>query len=420
MEKTKKIILIILAAVLAVSVVFTALTLNDGFLAKIAKNPDVKSDITLADIETVSFTSDYPLVQTQKKDLFYEAYPDGTIKYFKFENNTFTEVTDGVSNVTVSFDCSYQTLKVKLYYLKTDIGTVGYGLFNSQQESNVKTLSYVFVRLMDCPAAFKDTAKTEYVLLTDRTAANAYKTDKVYSDIYSYNMKTGKAMLVVSQRDRTAQEDGTVNEGWTMLTDSSINGAVKRDLFASTRINDAKAESPRYCIMTVANSRAGKKADAATVTNCVSYQIREKDGNFFCFAATDKGFDLIKNGDKKKPLKSFDGEFSAYSVSGDWILNKATSEVTNIYTGETTSLKNAELSNFAGFIADESGTKFILFADGANQTMVMNNTADNSQQVVTDKIFDGGICNFCFINSDYALASSYDDSGKAENIIIKF
>ena len=420
MEKSKKIILAALAAVLAVCVVITALTFGDGFLSKITKKSDIVSDKTLNDIESVSFMSDYPLVQTQKKDLFYEAYPDGTIKYFKFENGTFNEVTSGVSTTTISFECSYQKLNVKVYYLKTDIGTVGYGLFNSQQETNVKTLSYVFVRLMDCPAAYKELAKTEYVLLTDRNPENAYHPDRTYSDIYSFNMKSGKAMLIVSQRDRTAQEDGTVNEGWTIFTDSLINASAKRDLFASTRINDAKSDSPRYCVMTVANSRAGKKNDAATVTNCVSWQIREKGSDFYCFAATDKGFDLIKNGDKKNPLKSFDGDFSNYSVSGDWIFNISKCEVTNIFTGETVTLRYTELSSLAGFIADETGTKFVFFNGSESQAMVMCSNADGSTEIISGELFDAGIRNFCFIDGNHGLTSTYDDSKAAINTIFTF
>ena len=64
MAKSKKIILAVLSALLVVSIVFLALTMNDGFVGKITGSLDVSSGGKLADLSPVSFNSDYPLVQT--------------------------------------------------------------------------------------------------------------------------------------------------------------------------------------------------------------------------------------------------------------------------------------------------------------------------------------------------------------------
>ena len=425
MEKSKKIIIAVLAVLLVIGIAAVAIT--SSMSGKKSSSSDYKTDSDVLNEfiseKTNNFETQYPLVQTQQKNLFYEAAPDGTIKYYKFDGNTFKEVTDGVKKKTVKFECSYQKLSVDVYYLKTEAGTVGYGLFCTAQESNVKLLSYVFVRLMDCPTAFKSAAKTNYVLLVSRNAAEAYKADKSYSEMYSYNMDTNTAVLVVSQRDRTVQEDGTVNEGWTIFTDSSLNAAKKHDLFASTRINDAKAENPLYCVMTVANSRAGKKNEAATVTNCVSYEIREKDGNYFCFASTDKGFDLVKNGDKKKPLKSFEGSFSDYSVSGDWIFDKANAELTCITTGETVSLKKNNYENLAGFAANETGDKFVFFIDGETQALIMFDKIENTEQIFAKEYwFDMGTLNFCFTGESclFSNCDVLDSANPNTNTVVKF
>lgn len=420
MTKKNKIVIAVLAVILIIGIVFAALTTNKGFLGKLTGSVDPSNGKSLTSTESTSFKSDYPLVQTQQRDLFYEPYPDGTIKYFRFDGNNFAEVTDGITEKTVTLECSYQKIPVKLYYLHTDAGTVGYGIFTSEQQSSVKLFSYVLVRMMDCPAAYKSAAKTDYILLTDMDAEDSYKTDKTYSDMYSFDIKTGKTALVMSQRDRTAQEDGTVSEGWTIFTDSSLNSEQTKDLFASTRVHDSKTANKLYSFMTVANSSAGKRANAVTVDNSPSYEIREKDKNYYCFVSTASGFDLIKNGDRKNPLKSFDGKFTNYCVSGDWIYGKASGEFTNIITGETKTVKKAEYSSLAGFTANESGTKFVLFANGANQSMIMYDTANNKTNAVTDSLFDSGICNFCFIDDNTVLFSSYTDLLEASNAILKF
>lgn len=419
MTKTNKIVLAVLSVVLVAAIAFTALTGSDSFLNKITGSIDTSSGEKLESLSPVSFNTNHPLVQTEQKDLFYEMYPDGTFLFYKYANGQFSKVT-GVKTKDVQITCSYQKLKVKLHYLETDAGTVGYGLFNSQQKTDTKMFSYVFVRLMDCPKAYSSTARTKYILLTDMDAEDAYKTDKTYSDMYSYDMGSGKTSLVVSQRDRLVQNDGTMREDWTIFTDSMLNVGAKYDLFASCRNYDTKDTTVKYDLLTVANSRSAKKNSATTLTNSPSYIVRENDGAYFCFANTEDGFDLIKNGDKKNPLASFEGNFSDYAVSGNYLLNKATLEVTDITSGEKISLKKASFSELSGFVSNETGTKFVLFCHSEQQSMVIYNTESGETKIVTDSIYDKGICNFCFIDNGTVLFSTYDETGAADNRIINF
>ncbi len=420
MKKSQKIIISVLSVILVAAVAFVALTQSSDFLKKITGSLDISSGDKLETLSPISFNTDYPLVQTEQKDLFYEAYPDGTIRFYKFANDTFSEVTEGVKTQNIRLTCSYQNVNVKLHYLSTDAGTVGYGLFNSSQESDTKLFSYIFVRMTDCPKAYSSAAKTGHILLTDMDAEDAYKPDKTYSDMYSLDLKSGKTTLIISQRDRLVQENGTMREDWSIFTDSMINSGQKYDLFASSRNHDTNSDTPTYDFLTVANSRATKKSSATTVTNSPSFIIREKDGAYYCFANTDSGFDLIKNGDKKNPLASFEGAFSDYAVSGNSILNKASFDVTDITTGTVTSLQKAVFTELSGFISNSSGTKYVLFCSDEQQSMVMYNTEADENKVITDSIYDKGICNFCFIDDEYVLFSLYDENGAAVNKVIKF
>ncbi len=420
MTKAKKIILIVLAAVLVITTAFFFLTKNENFVNKITGTIDTSSGATLDTLSPAFCSTDYPLVQTEQKDIFYEAFPDGTFKFYKFADGTFTQVTEGVTTKDATLTCSYQEVKVKLHYLTTDAGTVGYGLFNSKQKSDTKFLSYVFVRMMDCPKAYTATAKTDYILLADMDAEDVYKPDKTYSDMYSYDMKSGKTSLVVSQRDRLVQDDGTVREDWTIFTDTMLNNNDKHDLFASRRNYDTSAEaSVVYDLLTVKNSRATNKNSATTVTCSPSYIVREKDGAYYCFANTEEGFDLIKNGDKKNPLVNFEGSFNDYAVSGNYILSKATLDMTDITSGETTKLTKANFTELSGFVVNESATKAVLFCNGDQQSLLIFDTATGDATIVTDSLFDDGICNFCFIDDSTVLFSTYDENGAAKNITIK-
>lgn len=419
MTKTKKIILIVLAVVLVLAIAFFFLLGNQKFLQMITGTIDITSGEDLSTLSPVELKTDYPLVQTQQKDVFYEAHPDGTIKFYKCSDGKFSEITSGINTKDAVIKCSYQDVKVKLHYLETDAGTVGYGLFNSKQEgSETKLLSYVFVRMIDAPKAYE--LKTDYALLADMDKADVYNPEKTYSDMFSYDIDSGKTTLVISQRDRLVQENGTVREDWTIFTDSMLNANGKHDLFASRRNYDTAAAAPViYDLLTVKNSRATNKNSAATVVGSPSYIVREKDGAYFCFVNTEKGFDLVKNGDKKNPLASFEGAFTDYEISGNYILNKATLEMTEITGGEVTKLKKANFTELTGFIVNPSASKVALFCNGEQQSLVIYDTSGGDAKIITDSIYDPNIMNFCFIDDSTIFFSTYDENGKAVNITVK-
>ena len=420
MTKKNKTVLIILSAVLAVCLVFTGLTFSKGFTGKLFGGMGTDNGSPLSSVVSTEYKTDYPLVQTQQENIFFETYPDGKIKYIKYADGEFVEITN-VKEKKINVTCSYQKVPMTLYYLEdTDVGTIGYGLFNSKQESDVKTFSYIFARLTDCPSSYKDTARTDYVLLLDMDAEDTYKVDKTYSDIYSFDMGSGTATLIVSSRDRTVQEDATHNETWTVFTDSSVNSMSKYDWFASTRYHDTNAETVLYDFMSVESSRSVRKAESTEFVNSPSYQFREKDGAYYCFANTDEGFNLVKNGKKDEPLKKFSGKFSDYLVNGHFIFDPSTTEFTDMFTGESVSGKKTRFESLSGFIALPGGKNFAVFCGGDKQAMVIYNTEDNKAEIISDSnIFNSGICNYCFISNQTILVSAFAEDGTAINRIVK-
>lgn len=421
MNKKQKIVLIILAVIVAIAAVFAGLSFSNGFLGKLTGSVDITDGgSSFADVSHTDFVSDYPLVQTQQPNLFYEPHPDGTIKYYNYADGTFTENTEAKKK-TVKLTCSYEDVSIDVYYLKTDVGTVGYGVYTTAQKSDTKLFGYIFVRLVDCPEAYKKYSKTSYMIFTDMDSEDAYRADKTYSDIYTCNLDNGKTTLLFTQRDRLVQADGTMDEGWSIFTDSQINSMNKCELFASDRVYDDRDGEPTYDFLSVSNSSSMKKTSAATVVGSPSPQIIEKDSNYFCLINTDDGFILAKNGDKKNPLATFEGDFSDFIVSGKWLLNRADMTFTDFTTGEATKVKKAKFNDCSGFIANASGTKFAIFCPGEKQSVIMYDTVADTEAIVTDsEIYNSGICNFAFIDDDTFIITNYNSEQKAVNQICKF
>lgn len=421
MTKKNKKSLIILSAVLVVCLVFAALSFNDNFVLKLGGGMDASSGEALSTVVKSEYDSDYPFVQTELENVFYEPHPNGEIKYYKYSDNTFTQMT-GTKTKDIEIVCSYQKIPMTLYYLEdTDVGTIGYGLFTSEQDKSVQTFSYIFARLVDCPASYKSTARTSYVLLLDMDSEDSYKISKTYSDIYSFDMTSGTSTLIVSSRDRTVQEDATQNETWTVFTDESVNSMNKYDWFASTRYHDTNAEKLLYDFMSVSSSRQVRKNASTEFVDSPSYFIWEKDESVYLFSDTDDGFDLVKDEKTDSPLKSFEGSFENYAVSGHFILNPAEMEFTDVYTGETQSVKKARFDSLAGFVASPGGKQFAVFCNGSTQAMIMYDNENDYAKIISDKnIFNSGICNFCFIDNQTMLVSAYAEDGTAINRIVNF
>lgn len=420
MTKKNKIVIIILSAVLAVCLIFTGLTFSGSFTGKLFGGMDTGSGAAFSTVKEYEFKTDYPLVKTQLENVFYEPNPDGTIKYYKYRDGEFHELS-GVKTQKVTVACSYQEVPLTLYFLDdTDVGTICYGLFNSKQDTKVKTFSYILARVIDCPKSFEDSARTQYVMLLDMDAEDAYKENKTYSDIYSFDRKSGTATLIVSSRDRTVQEDATQSETWTVFTDASVNNMSKYDWFASTRYHDTNAEKLLYDFMSVESSRSVRKSSSTVFTNSPSYDIWEKDGSVYFFADSEDGFNLVKDGKKDSPLKKFSGSFSDYLVGSHFIFDPSAMEFTDVYTGETKSVKKARFESLSGFIASPGGQNFIVFCGGNKQAMIIYKTDEDEATIVSDSdIFNSGICNYCFINNNTVLVSNYAEDGTALNRIVK-
>lgn len=420
MTKKNKITIIILAVVLVLTGTFAVLSLNSGFLGKFFGGSSKSQQLSAVLVS--DFTSDYPLVQTQQKDLFYEAYPDGTIKFFSFADGTFTEYSGNVEKKDIKVSCSRQKIPVTLYYTDTDAGMVGYGLFTAQQNSDIEFFSYVFVRAMTCPESYRSLARTDDIVLVDMDGNDAYKTEKTYSDIYSFDKKSGNTVKILSERDRLIQQDGTFREDWAVFTDTSLNEMTKYDLFASARNHDTAVDNKEYDIMSVENSKAYNKNSTVTVSSSPSYNIWFDSDTYYCLASTDNGFDLIKDGDKDSPLASFSGNFkSDFYTSGDWIYDIAKTEFTNALTGNAIGFSAISFKNIAGVTANPSGNKFAVFGSDSSKYMVLLDGEKKSSVNITDaNLYDSGIGNFCFIDDSTVLVSTYDSAKQAVNHICKF
>lgn len=410
MSKTQKIIIAVLSVLLCAAVVFTALTFNDGFSLNLKSGKAKTDNGSVDDITRFMYESDMPLLQTENKNVFYSVNTDGTVKYYKYADGTVNEITDGVKSYSVKINCSNQKVPVRLYCLDTGSGLRGYGVFTTEQNSSVKLIPYVFVRMIPCPEAYKSAAGSKYILLTDYDSADIFSSDRTYSDMYTVNPETGKTSIVFSDRDRTVGKNGLYSDGWTVFTDSAVNSSSKNDLLASSRLHDINAETPLWDLMTVENTKATRKNGAVTAADCVSPYIYKSGNDFTCLKKTKNGFDLIKNGNKDSVLKSFTCSISDCVVSDGYVYNKSEGSFTSMADGNTFSAGALTYGGFSSFrVSDDASEALLLFND-TEDILYIYNVSSNTASVVTGEKLVNTVGNLCFVTDSLAMLSSYDSS----------
>lgn len=418
MSKTQKIIISVLAVLTCIAVVFTALTFSNSFSLKLKRGGSKAEKSSVEAITELSFESQMPLLQTCEKNVFYSVYPDGTVKYYKYEDGAVTEVTAGVETHTVKLSCSSQKVVIKLYCLKTEGGLNGYGVFTSDQKSETMMIPYVFARLMPCPAAYGSVAGSKYVVLLDFEAKDVYKADKTYSDMFSADLSSGKTSLIFSQRDRAVAKDGLYNQAWSVYTESAMRSSDKNDLFASGRYHDMEADVPLWDLLSVENTESVRKAEAVTTVDCVSPYVYKSGKDYTCLVKSEKGFDLVKNGKKDDVIKSFVCSISDCSVSGGYILNLTDGSITSMADGTeffTGSVPQGRLSAFG--VSENAAFAVILYKDKEDTLYVYNAKSDSASVISGDKLVNT-VGNLCFISDSLAMLSQYDSGSKVYNNII--
>lgn len=394
-EKTLKIIAIVLAVTTVAAIIGFVLTSmkSDGSLTKGLSNgnPDsVQSDAPVYDFNGTAYTKMVSakgsngeiFLPSDIAGLFFTADLAGNVKFYDYANGEFAASTLPVKQIKTNLAATYESIPVTVNYIEKDGKTFGIGVFTSDMSASVKVYSYAFVKLINKPSGYG----TGHLLLADFEKENFYNTDKIYSEIYNFNLANGKASTYVSNNTRLIDKNGAFRNDWTMLTDDFIANLGGAKYFFSSRYYTADERETRADIMVLSNAY---RPEIAAKDILGTWFVNDANGMHY-LRKTDKGFINVINQNKAETvLAEFEGDyFTDYLQDGRWLINKKSLVVTDLMTGVTKTLAGINIIGFDRAYASPDGAKFVFAKNGeANENgaiiqQVIYCTADGSNEPV--------------------------------------
>ena len=385
--KVIKILCIILAVVTVASGVV--------FFISMDKNPASSEQTPPESVEFVFEQSAYSAkvsvkgsngeiyLPTDFENIYYTATLGGEVKFYEYAGGQFNASALEVKSVKANLKASRETIPVTVKYIEKDGKACGYGVFTSDMDKDVDAYAYAFVKLTMKPAGYG----SGHLLLADFDKDNFYKAEKLYSEIYNFNLSNGSASTYVSNNTRLIDKNGTFRQDWTILTDDFIKNLGDAKYFLSSRYYN--------------EDDMGKRADVMVLSNAYKPQIAVKDilGVWFVNDANgmhylkknDKGFaNVLRNGESERELTQFEGNWETdYLQSGKYLINKKSLVMIDLLTGATQTLKGINIEFADAFSVSPDGTKAVFAAYGelnANGTPIQNLvycTVDGSAEPVT-------------------------------------
>ena len=290
---------------------------------------------------------------TDREGLFYTATLDNKIAFYTYSGGAFKPADYKVKKTEVKLNASNVSVPVKISYIDAGGLTVGYGVFTSDMNKDVKLYDYAFVKIAKKAPGYGE----GYWLLADFDKNNFYKPDKTYSEIYSYKPGDESVSTAVSQNTRMIEKSGTYRQDWTMLTDEFIKNLGSSKYFFSSRYYTQAERGKRSDIMEW-SSAYRPKIIAKDIIG--TWFVSDKDGLHY-LKKDGKGFNAVtKKDDKEKKSVKFEDSFDNYLRSGNYVINKNTGAVTNLLTGDKADTGDINLSALKCFSINPDGSKAVL------------------------------------------------------------
>lgn len=378
-EKTLKIIAIVLAVTTVASVAAFFLTKNKGVSNSEAVMNGAQPPETVYSYAGSAYTQKASVkgangeifLPSDIENVYFTADLNGNVKFYDYANGAFAASALPVKQVGTKLAATYETIPVTVNYIEKDGKTFGIGVFTSEMSAAVKVYSYAFVKLTNKPSGYG----TGYLLLADFESANFYNADKVYSEIYNFDLASGKASTYVSNNTRLIDKNGAFRADWTMLTDEFIANLGGAKYFFSSRYYTADEKGTRADIMVLSNAY---RPEIVAEDILGTWFVNDANGMHY-LRKTDKGFDNVHNNKTAETvLTSFEGDYFAdYLQDGKWLINKKSLVMTDLMTGTTKTLNGINIIGFDYMSVSPDGTKIVFAKNG-----VKNENGATVQQVI--------------------------------------
>lgn len=388
-EKAIKILCAVMAVVMVVSgVVFFASTKNGGDKPEIENSEPVEFSFEQSAYSTstalsVKGANGEIFLPTDFENVYYTADLNGSVKFFEYAGGQMVASNLAVKQVKANLKASRETIPVTVNYIEKDGKACGYGVFTSDMSKDVKVYAYAFVKLTAKPAGYGN----GYLLLADFDKNNFNKAEKLYSEIYNFDLASGKTSTYVSNHTRIIDSNGTFRQDWTLLTDDFVKNLGSANYFLSSRYYNEADKGLRADVMVLSNAYKPKIA----VKDILGVWFVNDGNGMHYLKKNDGGFaNILKTGDAENVLTQFEGNWQTdYLQCGKYLVNKKSLVMIDLLTGASKTLKDINIENADVFSVNAEGTKAVFASYGelnANGTPVQSITyctVDGSAEPVT-------------------------------------
>ncbi len=386
-----KIICAVLAVVMVASaaVFFISTKGGDGAGSPVVKDPEPvefsyeQSGYTTSTALSVKGANGEIYLPTDFENVYYTADLNGNIKFYEYAGGAFSISSLEIKQVDTKLKASRETIPVTVKYIEKDGKACGYGVFTSDMDNDVDAYSYAFVKLTAKPSGYGD----GYLLLADFDKNNFFKADKLYSEIYNFNLEKGTASTYVSNNTRLIDKNGTFRQDWTLLTDDFIKNLGGAKFFLSSRYYNEDDKGKRADVMVLSDAYK----PAIVVEDILGIWFVNDSNGMHYLKKTEDGFaNAYKSGDKETILTQFSGNWETdYLQCGKYLINKNSLVMIDLLTGASQTLKDIDISSADVFSVSPDGKKAVFASYGemnANGTPVQSITyctVDGSAEPVT-------------------------------------
>lgn len=312
-DKNNKNKLIIIICVLAVVCVFAGLVFGGIIdLAKITGEEETTdpyegflSDSYTADISVVA-VEDLPYLKTEIENVFYTMDSDGTVKFYKLENNMFTAL-EASGTYSTSVVLSETKISADITYYQTEDEICGYGLYTADE--GVYTLyPYVLFHLRNYGSNYSGSSSSSCLLLIDTTQEDCYCNNKIYEESFTFKFSNSSATRSISEASRTVGINGAKRDDYFLINDVTVENSVANQLFFSGRFyaeSDATVDIMR-------SGGSGNNTDNIRVAHDVLAYWLYNDGTDLTYITVNDNDNVVveklnwSSGDVEV-IKTFDG-----------------------------------------------------------------------------------------------------------------
>ena len=323
---------------------------------------------------------EYPLMATDADGVFLCANPYGLFEFYEMKGGALSPCAD-TQTMDIKVTCSHQEIPAKLHYIEREGRVTGYGLFlTTLYEDDVRLYDYAFFRLTEMPESYG----TGKMLLVDFDESDFAKADKTYTEVFSFDMATGKSTRMTSDNGRTVDNLGRLRTDWAQMNEALLQLGGNK-LYLSGRNYQLDSDTADL----IRNNDTSNTKPTWVSSGIWEQWMHTENGTLYYAKETESGFEVYgmnSKGEEKK-LAAYAGSVDDYLFSGDYMLEKNTLALKRISTNENKGVLKSDAIHVlpTDFAVSADGTKAAVLFDGETQSALLCDLTAGKSECVQDK-----------------------------------